>query len=113
MNGSGASGRKTTERKTAPAAVKKGTRTIAGIVFGILGQGVLILLMVVVLVACIGGGLVGGGVYGIIKSTPALNPETLKVRNFNSYIYDIKGNINSNLEKNHLRTYYYIILSFF
>ena len=61
--------------------------------------------MVVILVACIGGGLVGGGIYGIVKSTPALNPETLKVRNFNSYIYDIKGNTIAELKQEENRVW--------
>ncbi len=105
MNGSGTSKRSTPSRPVPTATPTKRTRTVAGIVLGIFGQLLLLAVMIIFLIGCIGGGLIGGGVYGIIKSTPAINPETLKVRNFNSYIYDLEGNTIAELKQGENRVW--------
>ena len=105
MNGSGTSKRNTPSRTAPTTNPAKRTRTVAGIVFGLLGQLLLLAVMVVLLIGCITGGLIGGGVYGIIKSTPAIDPETLKVRTFNSYIYDIEGNTIAELKQGENRVW--------
>lgn len=37
-------------------------------------------------------GIVGGAIYGYIKTTPPITDEQLQIKNFTSFIYDSKGN---------------------
>ena len=45
------------------------------------------------------GGLLGGGVYGIIKTTPMVEAELFKTMGFNSYVYDADRNIIAELKE--------------
>ncbi len=105
MNGNGTAGRPTPRPAAAPGTVSKKGRAPASIIFGILGRIVLLVLMAVILAGAVAGGVLAGGVYGIIKSAPAIDPETLKVRNFNSYIYDKDGNVLAELKQEENRVW--------
>lgn len=105
MNGNGTVNRPATRPSAAPGPAKQRKRTPASLALGILGRIVLLALMAVVLTGAVLGGVVAGGIYGIIKSAPAIDPETLKVRNFNSYIYDKDGNILAELKQEENRVW--------
>ena len=44
-------------------------------------------------------GVFGGGLYGIIKTTPIVDAELFSSIGFNSYIYDAEGNIIAELKR--------------
>ena len=50
-------------------------------------------------------GLASGGVYGIVKTTPMLDPKLFKSMGFNSYVYDIEGNVIAELKKEENRVW--------
>ena len=50
-------------------------------------------------------GLLGGGVYGIIKTTPMVDAELFKTMGFNSYVYDADGNIIAELKREENRVW--------
>lgn len=90
--------------RTGTSTTKKG-RPVPLIVLGIFGKLIGTVILVLILVGCILGGLVGGGVYGIVKSTPPLDPNALKIQNFNSFVYDADGNIVAELKRDENRVW--------
>lgn len=105
MNANGTANRGRQQAVSAPGPAKTNKRSPAGIIFGIIGRVFLYALMAVILVGAVMGGVVGGGIYGIIKSTPEIDPETLKVRTFNSYIFDVEGNVLAELKQEENRVW--------
>ncbi len=105
MNGSGNTTRKAPERRPTAVTTKKKGHSPAGIVFGILGRILLIALMILTIGGCVVGGMVGGGIYGIIMTAKPIDPESLVIRNFNSYIYDKDGNTIAELKQEENRVW--------
>lgn len=50
-------------------------------------------------------GMAGGGIYGIIKTTPMLDAKVFKTMGFNSYVYDSEGNVIAELKKEENRVW--------
>lgn len=50
-------------------------------------------------------GLLGGGVYAIIKTTPMVESELFKTMGFNSYVYDADGNVIAELKRDENRVW--------
>ncbi len=50
-------------------------------------------------------GLLSGGFYGIIKATPMLDPKLFRSMGFNSYVYDVEGNVIAELKKEENRVW--------
>lgn len=50
-------------------------------------------------------GLLGGSVYGLIRSTPVLEPSILKPTGLNSFVYDSEGNIIAELKREENRVW--------
>ena len=105
MNANGTANRSRQPSPAAPGPAKTFRRSPAGIILGIFGRVLLLALMVLILTGAVMGGIVGGGIYGIIKSTPEIDPETLKVRTFNSYIYDVEGTVLAELKQEENRVW--------
>lgn len=89
----------------AKAASVKKQRTPVQIALKIVLTVFIIAFALIFLIGSAVGGVVGGGVYGIIKSTPQLSADTLKITGFNSYVYDSEGNIIAELKKEENRVW--------
>ncbi len=105
MNANGTTGRGQPKRAAAPGPEKSNKRSAAGLLLGIIGRIILLALMAVILTGAVLGGVLAGGIYGIIKSTPEIDPETLKVRTFNSYILDVDSNVLAELKQEENRVW--------
>jgi len=50
------------------------------------------LVIIGVAVSCAAAGILGGAIYGYIKTAPLLTPEQLEIKNLTTFIYDRRGN---------------------
>lgn len=96
------------ESKSSVAASKQKSHT--GVVFLVLAaKAFAIALTIVFSLLFVAGsaaaGLVGGGVYGIIKTTPMVDAELFRTMGFNSYVYDADGNIIAELKREENRVW--------
>lgn len=64
-----------------------------------------LIFIVLILVGFIGSGLVAGLVYGYIVTTPELSASDLQLTKFNTFIYDIEGNVVAELKRNENRVW--------
>jgi penicillin-binding protein 1A len=92
----------------APAASKKNPGT--GIILLLLAvKAFFIALAIVFSLLLVAGsaaaGLLGGGVYAIIKTTPMVESELFKTMGFNSYVYDADGNVIAELKREENRVW--------
>lgn len=91
-----------------PAASKKNS-SLGLIILALFLKAFLLSLTIVfsllLVVGSAAGGLLGGGVYGIIKTTPMVEAELFKTMGFNSYVYDADGNIIAELKREENRVW--------
>lgn len=92
----------------APAASKKKPNT--GLVILALAMKAFIIALTIVfslllVVGSSAAGLLGGGVYAIIKTTPMVESELFKTMGFNSYVYDADGNVIAELKREENRVW--------
>lgn len=64
-----------------------------------------IVLSLFIVAGSAGAGMLGGGIYGIIKTTPMVDAELFRTMGFNSYIYDADGNIIAELKREENRVW--------
>lgn len=60
---------------------------------------------VILLMGSAAAGVACGGIYGMIKTTPMLDPKIFKTMGFNSYVYDAEGNVIAELKKEENRVW--------
>lgn len=92
----------------APAAAKKNPGT--GIILLLLAvKAFFIALAIVFSLMLVAGsaaaGLLGGGIYAIIKTTPMVEADLFKTMGFNSYVYDANGNVIAELKREENRVW--------
>ena len=98
-------GRQNTKRqvtKKAPSSSNNSAITaklILKITGKILGTVFLIAIALAFIAGSAAAGVFGGGLYGIIKTTPIVDAELFSSMGFNSYIYDAEGNIIAELKR--------------
>jgi len=66
---------------------------------------VIFAIMLIFMVGSALAGLLGGSVYGLIRSTPILEPSILKPTGLNSFVYDSEGNIIAELKREENRVW--------
>lgn len=92
-----------------PVATSKKKTSIGLIMLALTLKAFIISLAIVISLLCVAGsaagGLLGGGVYGIIKTTPMVEAELFKTMGFNSYVYDADGNIIAELKREENRVW--------
>lgn len=90
-------------------AVSKNDTSTGRIMLSLTLKAFLISLTIVFSVMLVAGsaaaGLLGGGVYGIIKTTPMVEAELFKTMGFNSYVYDAEGNVIAELKREENRVW--------
>jgi len=92
-----------------PAAIRKKRISTVLMFLGLavkaflIALGIFFSLMLVAGSAC--AGLLGGGVYAIIKTTPMVEADLFKTMGFNSYVYDIEGNVIAELKREENRVW--------
>ncbi|MGI6086276.1 MAG: transglycosylase domain-containing protein [Acetivibrionales bacterium] len=91
------------------AAASKNDENIGKIMLSLSLKAFLISLAIVfsflLIVGSAAAGLLGGGIYGIIKTTPMVDAELFKTMGFNSYVYDADGNIIAELKREENRVW--------
>jgi penicillin-binding protein 1A len=80
---------------------KSPLKIILSIIFSL----ILLALSLAIMAGSAAGGLLVGGVYGIIKTTPVLDPNILKPTSLNSFVYDAEGNIIAELKREENRVW--------
>ncbi len=93
---------------SSPASTKKQSGTGLVILALTLKAFLIALTIVFSLLLVVGSasaGLLGGGMYAIIKTTPMVEAELFKTMGFNSYVYDIDGNVIAELKKEENRVW--------
>jgi penicillin-binding protein 1A len=94
------------EPKAKAASPKvKAQRSPVKIILKIFFSLILLVLSLAIMVGSAAGGLLMGGVYGIIKTTPVLDPNILKPTSLNSFVYDADGNIIAELKREENRVW--------
>lgn len=92
-----------------PAAASKKNPSTGLVIWTLALKAFLISLAIVFSLLLVAGsaaaGLLGGGVYGIIKTTPMVEAELFKTMGFNSYVYDADGNIIAELKREENRVW--------
>ncbi|NLK68800.1 MAG: penicillin-binding protein 1A [Clostridiaceae bacterium] len=71
----------------------------------VLWGAVKLILIVSILVCFIAGGLGSGLIYGYIVTTPELSASDLQLTKFNTFIYDVDGNVLAELKRNENRVW--------
>lgn len=84
---------------------KKKKQTPASIALKVFLSVVLIALMLIFAAGSVCAGLVAGGVFGLIRTTPVLEPSMLKPTGLNSFVYDAEGNIIAELKREENRVW--------
>ena len=94
-------------RKTTAAASAKIKREIHPfrIALKIFGALLVIAFSMLFVVGAATAGILGGGLFGIIKTTPMLDAKIFKTMGFNSYVYDAEGNVIAELKKEENRVW--------
>ncbi|MCX7772171.1 MAG: transglycosylase domain-containing protein, partial [Clostridia bacterium] len=106
MNGNPGSSIRPEKGPVASSVKDKGKeKTPLQIGLKILGTVLLVALCLIFVIGSSLAGLVGGGVYGIIKTTPMLDASIFKTMGFNSYVYDADGNVIAELKKEENRVW--------
>lgn len=101
-------GRSKSQNKSAASSVNKNRKRNINPGKIILRSLILVLIMALIFIFIAGSamaGLASGGVYGIIKTTPMLDPKLFKSMGFNSYVYDAEGNVIAELKKEENRVW--------
>lgn len=92
-----------TSRSKSPAAAstktKKEEMTPLKLILKAVGTGLLIVLSIFLVIGAAAGGIVSGGAFGIIKTTPMLDAKFFKTTRLNSYVYDAEGTIIAELKQ--------------
>jgi len=78
---------------------------IAKIVLKVITVIIVLAISLMFIIGSAAAGLVSGGLYGIIKTTPKLDAKLFKSMGFNSYVYDAEGNIIAELKKEENRVW--------
>ncbi|MCR4435647.1 MAG: PBP1A family penicillin-binding protein [Clostridiales bacterium] len=66
-----------------------------------------ILAVFFIVITCAAAGILGGAIYGYIKTTPPLTDEQLQIKNFTTVVYDSKGNEITQLDGSENRVWVY------
>jgi len=64
-----------------------------------------IVFSVLMVVGSAAGGMLAGGIYGIVKTTPMVEADLFKTMGFNSYVYDADGNVIAELKREENRVW--------
>ena len=94
-------------KKPAISAPKKRPPVVNALLFAlrVLWGAVRLILTIVILAGFIGGGLGAGLVYGYIETTSELKASDLIPSKFNTFIYDVDGNVLAELKQNENRVW--------
>jgi len=97
------------ENKIKPeiATPKKRHQAVAGLLYAlrVLWGAVKLIFILLILVGFVVGGLGAGLIYGYIVTTPDLSASDLQLTKFNTFIYDIEGNVVAELKRNENRVW--------
>jgi penicillin-binding protein 1A len=97
------------EKKVRPdvASPKKRHPVISALLYAlrVLWGAVKLILIIFIMFGFIGAGLGTGLVYGYIQTTPKLNATDLQITKYNTFIYDVEGNVLSELKQNENRVW--------
>lgn len=88
-----------------PLNDKKKKATPVSIILKVVLAVVIFVFMLIFMAGSALAGLLGGSVYGLIRSTPLLEPSILKPSGLNSFIYDSEGNIIAELKREENRVW--------
>lgn len=89
------------------ATGKKKTKAVAALLYSlkVLWGAVKLIFIVLILSGFIVGGLGAGLIYGYIVTTPELSASDLQLTKFNTFIYDVEGNVVAELKRNENRVW--------
>jgi hypothetical protein len=97
------------EKKVRPdvASPKKRPPVISALLYAlrVLWGAVKLILIIFIMFGFIGAGLGTGLVYGYIQTTPELNATDLQITKYNTFIYDVEGNVLAELKRNENRVW--------
>ncbi|MBP7175490.1 MAG: transglycosylase domain-containing protein [Thermoclostridium sp.] len=97
------------EKKVKPAisAPKKRSPVVNALLFSlkVLWGALKLILTIIIIAGFIGSGLVAGMIYGYIETTPELSASDLTPTKYNTFIYDVDGNILAELKQNENRVW--------
>jgi len=97
------------EKKINPeiAAPKKRHPAVSGLLYAlrVLWGALKLIFIVLIFAGFIVGGLGAGLIYGYIVTTPELSASDLQLTKFNTFIYDIEGNVIAELKRNENRVW--------
>jgi len=79
--------------------------TPLSIVLKIILNVILVAFMLVIMAGSAMGGILAGGIYGLIRTTPVLEPSILKPTGLNSFVYDSEGNVIAELKREENRVW--------
>ncbi|NLM09788.1 MAG: penicillin-binding protein 1A [Clostridiaceae bacterium] len=101
--------RRKKEKRIKPeiATPKKKHPAISGLLYAlkVLWGAVKLILFVLILAGFVVGGLGAGLIYGYIVTTPELSASDLQLTKFNTFIYDVEGNVVAELKRNENRVW--------
>lgn len=94
-------------KKSAISTPRKRPPVVNALLFAlrVLWGAVRLILTIVILAGFIGGGLGAGLIYGYIETTPVLSASDLTLTKFNTFIYDVDGNVLAELKQNENRVW--------
>ncbi len=97
------------EKKAKPAisAPKKRSPVVNALLFSlkVIWGAIRLILTILIVAGFIGSGLVAGLVYGYIETTPELSAVDLTPTKYNTFIYDVDGNVLAELKQNENRVW--------
>jgi len=83
----------------------KPKRTPLSIALKIILSVVIVAFMLIIMAGSALGGVLAGSIYGLIRTTPVLEPSILKPTGLNSFVYDSEGNIIAELKREENRVW--------
>lgn len=89
------------------AAPKKRPPVVSALLYAlkVLWGAVKLVLAILIIAGFIGAGLTAGLVYGYIQTTPELSAVDLQITKYNTFIYDMEGNVLDELKQNENRVW--------
>ena len=97
------------EKKVKPAisAPRKRSPVVNALLFSlkVIWGAIRLILTILIVAGFIGSGLVAGLVYGYIETTPELSAVDLTPTKYNTFIYDVDGNVLAELKQNENRVW--------
>jgi len=97
------------EKKVSPdvASPKKRHPVVSALLYAlrVLWGAIKLIAIILIMIGFIGAGLGTGLVYGYVQTTPKLNATDLQITKYNTFIYDVEGNVLAELKQNENRVW--------